>query len=76
MLTPQQISVLSLVMGRDVSKEMSLFLDARLAFGKALSTEQQMFVSENWPRVDVFLASEKGRVATDLFVSEWQDAMK
>lgn len=76
MLTLDQIQIVSALMGRDVSKEIALFFDARLALGKALSTEQQVFVSQHWPDVDKFLASEKGRIAADLFVSEWQDSMK
>ena len=76
MLSLEQIQLVSALIGRDVSKEISLFFDARMALGKALSTEQQEFVSVHWPRVDAFLASEKGRQAADLFVSEWQDSMK
>lgn len=50
--------------------------EARHKLGQALSAEQQVFVSEHWQKVDVFLASEKGRVAAALFVDEWIDSMK
>lgn len=76
MLNPQQVAMANLLLGRDVSPDIQRFFEARDKLGKALSAEQQLFVSEHWQRVDIFLASEKGRTAAALFVDEWIDSMK
>lgn len=44
------------------------------AIGNALSLEQQLFVSANYPRILAFLNSDAGRQAVRNFVEEWQTA--
>lgn len=76
MLSPQQIAMANLLLGRDVSPDLQRFFEARHKLGQALNSEQQMFVSEHWQRIDAFLASEKGRTAAALFVDEWMSSMQ
>lgn len=65
-------TVLSALMGRDVSKEMAALADARAALGAALSTEQQLFVSEHWQGLAGWLRTDAGRDAARLVVDEWR----
>lgn len=76
MLNPLQVALANQLLGRDVAPDIHRFYEARNRLGQALSAEQQIFVSEQWQKVDVFLASEKGRTAAALFVEEWMASMK
>ena len=76
MLNPLQVALANQLLGRDVSPDIQKFYEARHKLGQALTAEQQVFVSEQWQKVDVFLASEKGRTAAALFVEEWMESMK
>ena len=44
------------------------------AIGNALSLEQQLFVSANYPNIIKFLNSDAGRQAIRTFVEEWETA--
>lgn len=44
------------------------------AFGSALSTEQQLFVSEHWRELHTWLGTDAGRDAARLVVEEWRSA--
>lgn len=44
------------------------------AIGNALSLEQQLFVSANYPSIMKFLNSDAGRQAIRNFIEEWETA--
>lgn len=75
MFSLPQLAAFAQLLGKDVSKELALIASTQVAIGNALQHEQQMFVSANWREIDVFLSSEKGRLAVDTFVKEWQGSL-
>lgn len=47
----------------------------RDGIGKALTQEQQVFVSANVLKMHEFVATNEGRAAVALFVEEWQRSL-
>lgn len=73
MFSPSQVVLLSALVGRDLSREANVLEQTRVALGRALTVEQQQFVSANWDRLDVFLASKTGADAAQGFVQSWRE---
>lgn len=42
------------------------------ALGGAMTTEQQVWVSAQWPELGAFLATDLGRTALHTFIQDWQ----
>lgn len=68
--------LLSALMGRDVSREVAALAQCRAALGSALSVEQQLFVSEHWRDLHVWLGTDAGRDAARLVVDEWMGSAR
>lgn len=52
--------------------QIEAFIKTRDAIGKALTKEQQLFVSANLLRIHEFIATPDGQTAIKLFVEEMQ----
>lgn len=63
---------LTAIMGRDVSRDVAAIADARSALGAALSVDQQIFVTREFPRLGIWLQTKEGRDMARLAVEEWQ----
>ena len=50
-------------------------LQIRDAIGASLSSEQQLFVSEHYPKIANYMRTAQGRSAIQAFVCNWQSAM-
>lgn len=64
-------SALTALIGRDVSRDVAAIADIRSALGAALSVDQQIFVTNNWQKLGVWLQTKEGRDAARLVADEW-----
>lgn len=53
---------------------LTLLPQVKNSIGNALSVEQQLFVSANYPNIIKFLNSDIGKEAIRNFVEEWETA--
>jgi hypothetical protein len=44
------------------------------AIGQAMTKDQQLFVSANWPGLAVWLATDEGKIALQTFIQDWQQS--
>lgn len=75
MIDAKTTLLLSTLVGRDVSPEITLANNSFLGIAQALENKnEQMFVSAHWRELDKFLLSDAGKEATKNFVHKWMDS--
>lgn len=55
---------------------MNALLDIYLSLGKALTVEQQLFISAHWQHLADWLRTEEGKIAAQTFVDDWRNCTK
>ena len=52
----------------------NLLFNLKNAIGEALPLEQQLFVSENYVKLEMYLHTDAGKKALQTFIEDWQTA--
>lgn len=69
------LPVITKVLGRDFTPEVSMFFRARAAVGQSLNQEGQVFFQQNWPKLVDFMETDEGKVAISKFLDAWVESM-
>lgn len=65
------LPLISKVVGRDVSREISLFYRGRSAIGNTLNQEGKTVFIEHWPKIVDFMETPDGQKAITTFLDSW-----
>lgn len=75
LISPQTMSPISNNIAQ-VQQMLTLFDNTYQSFGKALTQQQQVFISNNLGKMDAYFKSETGKQAIGMLVEEFETFVK
>jgi hypothetical protein len=72
----EALPIINQLVGKDLTKELTLFYRARSAVGTSLLKDEQTVFIEHWPSIVDFMETREGQVAIYSFLSEWLETLK